>query len=217
MNIKPEIKRTISLFVLAIFAWVLSLHSYNVPGLVWNLVLAWIPYAIAWAMLLINSYRNTKLWALGLLPLGVLWLLFFPNAPYLLTSYMHFSGVDFFQGYGREFTFQPWYDLLIFTSYVWCGVLTGFASLDIVHKISEKYFGRIAGWAIVVFVSMLSGWAIYLGRFARLNSWDIFRSPWLLFWHIPLSRDSMYFIIILSAILVMIYVCIRSHRYIGVK
>jgi len=206
---KPELRRVITLLALTIFACILNLRSDNVPGLIWNLVLAWIPYALA-LTILAAGHKKARWWAL--LPLGMLWLLFFPNAPYLLTSYIHFSGVDFFPGYGRAFAHEPWYDLLIFTSYIWGGVLVGFASLDIVHGVVKKHFGGIAGWGTVIAVCFLSGYAIYLGRFARHNSWDFFRRPWLMFSYVRLSGGAFLFVVVLGIVLSLIYAGVLSFK-----
>ena len=53
-------------------------------NLVWNLFLAWIPFAIA--IYVYDGYRRgsgrVRLWAAG-----VLWLVFFPNAAYIVTDF----------------------------------------------------------------------------------------------------------------------------------
>ena len=55
--------------------------------LVWNLFLAWIPYFFS--VFAAATYRlNPKSWWMLLLP-GTLWLVFFPNAPYILTDLLH--------------------------------------------------------------------------------------------------------------------------------
>src|SRR5512141_1443475 len=54
--------------------------------LVWNLILAWVPYLCS--MLAIALFRRQSLRFLIVLP-ALLWLLFLPNAPYLLTDLRH--------------------------------------------------------------------------------------------------------------------------------
>lgn len=51
----------------------------------WNLFLAWVPMGFALAAYLCARRRIHVLTA----PLGLAWLLFFPNAPYLLTDFIH--------------------------------------------------------------------------------------------------------------------------------
>ncbi|HEY2935421.1 MAG TPA: DUF1361 domain-containing protein, partial [Gaiellaceae bacterium] len=49
-------------------------------ALVWNLFLAWVPFGLA--LLVYDGYRRGAAPA-RLVAGGVLWLLFFPNAPYI--------------------------------------------------------------------------------------------------------------------------------------
>jgi uncharacterized membrane protein len=106
------------------------------------------------------------------LPLFSLWLLFLPNAPYILTDILHLT---------RASHAPAWYDLALLLSCAGTGLLLGYLSLIDVQGIVARNFGRACSW-IFAFVSLvLSGFAIYLGRFLRWNSWDVLISPTLLF------------------------------------
>src|SRR6266487_3900306 len=59
-------------------------------GLVWNLVLAWIPYVLAVAVY--GRFQRGRARA-SLVVGGVLWLLFFPNAPYVTTDLKYLRGL----------------------------------------------------------------------------------------------------------------------------
>ena len=52
----------------------------------WNLFLAWIPFVLALALAVVHVRRGPRplLWSLG-----AGWLLFLPNAPYILTDFIH--------------------------------------------------------------------------------------------------------------------------------
>jgi len=214
MSIKFEIKRMIALLLLAAFAYALLLLRGNILGvraysfMPWNLFLALVPYGISCIMLLIVNFKKSNQRTFGLIVLGVLWLLFFPNAPYLFTSYMIFARIFEFEGEIIIFTLQPWYDFVLFTSFIWCGILAGLASLGIVHGIIEKQIGKITGWVAVVTVNLLSSWAIYLGRFIRLNSWYVFTNPEVLLPYIWLCGERVFFIFLFGIFMVLVYIVV---------
>jgi len=164
-------------------------------------------------MLLINKFSKSRTWLIALFPLGVLWLIFLPNSPYMITGYLHLTRIGIHDG----FEFQPWYDFVMFTVFFLSGLLAGIESLKIVHSIVEQHFGIMVGWASVVIVNFLCGWAVYLGRFIRLNSWYL-QNPRVLLPHIRLSNDRILFIAAFSMFLILMYVVMyvfdNSKRYV---
>ena len=136
-------------------------------GLIWNLFLAWIPFMLAYFAHAV-SWRRIALYLV--IPLvSLLWLIFFPNAPYMLTD---------LQDLTRQSTAAPlWYDVLIVVWCTWTGMLLGVISLYLMQDIVHRAFGRSAGWMFVLVISALSSFGVYIGRFVRLNSWDILQDP----------------------------------------
>jgi uncharacterized membrane protein len=131
--------------------------------LIWNLILAWIPLAFATA-----AYRRARRRVdLGVAVLLVPWLLFFPNAPYLLTDFVHL-------GKGPA---PLWYDALMLSAFAWTGLLLGFASLYLVQLVARRAYGGTAAWLGVVCVLGLASVGVYVGRFIRFNSWDALLHP----------------------------------------
>ena len=136
-------------------------------GLVWNLFLAWIPFILAYLAHAV-SWRRVALYVV--IPVvAFLWLIFFPNAPYMLTDLQ-----DLTRGNGGA---PLWYDVIIVVWCTWTGMLLGVISLHFMHDIVHRTFGRITGWLFVFGISALSSFGIYIGRFVRLNSWDILQDP----------------------------------------
>jgi uncharacterized membrane protein len=131
--------------------------------LVWNLVLAWVPLVLALA-----AYASARRGAsVASVAFGVLWLLFFPNAPYLLTDFIHL----------RESPTTPlWYDALMLASFAWTGLLLGYASLYLMQMIWERTVGTLA-WLGVIATLALASFGVYVGRFLRFNSWDALVRP----------------------------------------
>jgi uncharacterized membrane protein len=105
--------------------------------------------------------------------LGVVWLLFFPNAPYMLTDFKHIHE----PGHGRA---PIWYDALMLSSFAWTALMLGFTSLYLIHAIVRRYTRAAVGWVAVVCVLGLSSFGVYLGRFAGFNSWDAVAHPQIL-------------------------------------
>jgi uncharacterized membrane protein len=92
---------------------------------------------------------------------------FFPNAPYLLTDFVHLT-----QGPA-----PLWYDALMLSAFAWTGLLLGFASLYLVQLILRRAFGSAVSWLGVFGALGLASIGVYIGRFVRLNSWDALLHP----------------------------------------
>jgi uncharacterized membrane protein len=60
------------------------------------------------------------------------------------------------------------------------GILAGLFSLDTIIRTIFKTKGRSMAAIAVAIVSIISGYAIYIGRFLRFNSWDVFYPPALI-------------------------------------
>ncbi len=136
-------------------------------GLVWNLMLAWIPFGLSYLAYVLAWWR---------LPLYVIvpafalpWLIFFPNAPYILTDLQHLG-----QASGAV---PAWYDVIMLIWFSWTGMLMGVVSLNMMQEIIRRRAGRTVGWIFALAVALLSSMGIYVGRFIRLNSWDILSHP----------------------------------------
>lgn len=132
----------------------------------WNLFLAWIPLGLALAAWLLQGNQNRP--RLRVLPLLALWLLFFPNAPYLLTDLIHLNHYP---------PVPLWFDLLLLLSYAWNGLILGYISLRLVQALFQRWMGAAAGWVASAAAIGLAAFGIYLGRFERWNSWDVLTNP----------------------------------------
>ena len=140
--------------------------------LVWNLFLGAIPLVASG--LLERADRNREpvpvrvLWS-------AIWLLFLPNAPYIVTDLIHL--------YPRP-PIALWFDIAVMSSFAATGVVLGYASVADVHALCTRHWGRFAGWAVALSALMLAGLGVYLGRFVRWNSWDAFIHPRRIFHHV---------------------------------
>jgi len=128
--------------------------------LVWNLILAWVPYWLAGRL-------KAQPLKYGL-PILLLWLLFFPNAPYLITDLMHLRSRP---------PVPVWYDGLLIFAFAWTGLLLGVLSLHRAQIWIKEQFGSQPSRIFVAGAFLLCGFGLYLGRFLRWNSWDLFTRP----------------------------------------
>lgn len=131
-----------------------------------NLLLAWLPVVFAW--LLVQELKLRRWGSWQCIVLSLLWVVFLPNAWYVLTDYIH---IQAFGQPGRV------YDILMFSALSLSGMALGFASLCLVHKELIKRYGQVWSALWVGVVIFASSFAIYLGRELRWNTWDIIRDP----------------------------------------
>lgn len=150
---------------------VISTQTILFTFLLWNLFLAILPLVFSKSLRYSSSITNSKFLSALFL---ILWLLFIPNSPYIVTDLKH---VD--NDYGIQ-----WFDLILILVFAINGLLLGIISmLDIFRLLQHKYSTKITH-SVVGLICILGGFGIFLGRFLRFNSWDIITKPDLLFYSI---------------------------------
>jgi uncharacterized membrane protein len=136
--------------------------------MLWNLFLAAVPAVLALALFPTSARRGVAWW----IGFGT-WVLFLPNAPYLLTDVVHMV---------HDIKHAP-SDTWAYGVIVTYGALFAFGLVS--YALSLKLFRgflhrtvqpRFVAPAILV-VHALCVLAMYLGRFIRLNSWDVVVAP----------------------------------------
>lgn len=148
------------------FVRVVDTGNFRYWFLLWNLVLGWLPLLFAWKL---KSSLKTSLWSRPKnLLLSVLWLLFLPNSFYILSDLIHLHD-------SGEVSLL--YDIALFFSLIFNAYVAGFMSIFLVHMELIKRIDRRTAHRLVAFVLLLCGFAIYLGRYLRWNSWDVIFNP----------------------------------------
>ena len=179
--------------------------SGNYTFLIWNLFLAWIPFIISYFTYTVTLNRR---WVYIFIPVAAfLWLIFFPNAPYILTDFQHLASIS-----GE---LPVWFDVMMLIWFSFTGVLLGMVSLFLMQEIVRREFGRWVGWGFVAMVTALSSAGVYVGRFLRWNSWDILRNPGgLAYYTIERIQDpslqSVVFISLFGAFFLFLYVTLYT-------
>ncbi|HFU4116792.1 TPA: DUF1361 domain-containing protein [Streptococcus suis] len=142
--------------------------------------------------MLLNDVQNTELiwnmfWALIALDFAILvrqnehlaskllitpfWLFFYPNTFYVLTELVNiqFSSTALWER-GSLLLFMLYIPSILF------GIMAGVESLEAIFKgYNIKFYGlRLL---IIGSLSLFASYAIYIGRYANIRSWDIFIRP----------------------------------------
>jgi uncharacterized membrane protein len=170
---KTEIERL--LILSSLFSVALSLlrvayaNELMFITLNWNLFLAVVPYGITrWLMARPDWVEKSGRFLFAF----VSWLLFIPNAFYILTDLFHMD---------QKTVMPQWFDLALILSFAWNGLLLGVLSMRQMEKILELRIGLSSSWLFVYPMMLLNAFGIYLGRYLRYNSWDVLSDPLSLF------------------------------------
>ena len=171
---------TLSLVLLTLLSFTLLMagviKTQQLRGvyLLWNLFLAWVPlfFILVGRRFSLMSTEMTKIRKIIIYSCLGFWLLFFPNSPYIITDLIHLTDYE-----------SPilWFDAVSFFIVALAGLATGLYSLFVAHQIVYRLTGNILAWVIMFTSIILSGFGLYLGRFVRFNSWDLFTNPVYLF------------------------------------
>lgn len=193
-NVPKQIRILFALVTVLILARVLYTGSYNFLFLFWNIFLAWVPFIISGIILRMALNYDKKY--LGVMIIGgILWLITFPNAPYLVTDVIHL----------RTAKLIPlWYDVILLFVTAFVGMLFTFHSLSHIEKVLKIKYSKIKTSVFLGLLIFISSFGIYVGRFLRWNSWDVFTNPselvidiWKVFLHPNLYKEAYAFTLVM--------------------
>ena len=134
--------------------------------LVWNIFLAWIPFAIS---SIFHNLADKAAWKQFLVL--ICWLVFFPNSLYIVTDLIHLE---------IESIVPKWFDAVLLFSASVAGLIMAFISLYRVEEFLQKAIHRKLQSVAILMILFLASFGVYLGRFLRWNSWDIISNPFQL-------------------------------------
>ena len=137
-------------------------------AMVWNVFLAFVPVVLA-LILFRHRARRTPVWWGGL----ALWVLFLPNAPYVLTDVVHlFHDVDHAANQTERYEI-----LAVYAAMFAAGMACYVASLQLFRGYLHRTVAARLVAPLLIAVHTLCVLAIYIGRVVRLNSWDAIVRP----------------------------------------
>ena len=168
---KPRLKTLLILIWSSVFVTIMVFYRINLTWkityffLLRNLFLAWIPYGVTTFLKIMWKKIESKIliWFLFFV-----WLIFFPNAMYIITDFFHL----------KVRTWIPlWYDTLLLFGFARNGLILGFLSLKDIQNIFLNKIKKIWNRIRIVILLLLSSFGIYIWRFLRRNSRDIVTNP----------------------------------------
>jgi len=139
--------------------------------LIWWMALGLISIVMSIFLFKREKSRRTVLWWLGL----VGFISFLPNAPYVLTDIIHLI-----RGTSSG-AIRVWVVALVFIPIHAVAILLGFEAYTLSIVNLAHYLNKKGNRAFILptelLIHALSAIGIYLGRFIRLNSWDLATDP----------------------------------------
>lgn len=174
----------------------------------WNIFLALIPFDLA----LMIYWLVPKLKWLSI-PVALLWLIFYPNTIYMITDFAHLSAI------GTDLiTSEQILNYSLLATGIFLGVALGISSARLVIQSYLPNTSQMFKLSVFTIISILSSYAIYIGRYLRLNSWDLLLDVHdvLLQMQNALSTHALHFILIftfLQVFIMMTFVILSTHQF----
>lgn len=156
--------------------------------LIWNVFLGFTPFLFSFLIYIFEKNLNNLILIAG----SSLWLLFYPNAPYMISDLIHIQATST----------TVVYDTLLIFSFSMLSLFFGFYSIKLIQNVINKRASKKITNTIIIISLLLSSFGIYLGRVLRLNSWDVFTEPLktlsTIFEHLfPITKNPVTYIIII--------------------
>ncbi len=145
---------------------VFATKNWDYAFLVWNLVLAWLPFLIVYVLSQRLKHHRWLSWQnLGL---SFLWLIFLPNSFYVASDLIHLR---------LSSQQNVLFDVVMILSFTINGMIAGMASLYLMHRELYKRYWAVQAHSVMGIIILAASFAVYLGRNLRWNTWDVVVHP----------------------------------------
>lgn len=140
--------------------------------LFWNEFLAFLPLVLSVPAAFFFYLR--KGWMILGVIIGIGWLVFLPNACYMITDLIHLDSSSLISWNGEYIpNLKEWVALIYLAAGIFLAVVAGLSSTKIIAKSLGLKRGNFWNLAYNFVISALVGYGVYIGRFLRFNTWDI--------------------------------------------
>jgi uncharacterized membrane protein len=155
-----------------LFDWIYTsghLFNQSTSRIIWNLFLAFIPFALSFYLFRLTALRNLWWWTSLLI-----FIAFLPNAPYILTDSIHILELS-------QENYPHWAIVLILIPQYILFICLGFEAYVISLVKLEQYLTNFMAPKYLTMVNAIAHSlcivGVYIGRFERFNSWDFVTKP----------------------------------------
>ena len=188
-------------FIILIYIIILLIIYPKYYFLIWNIFLAYIPFLLSFIKIKNKFFKCIN---------NLIALVFFPNVIYLFTDLIHISVMKYYvkdtQGIRYIMNFTNWIRLSLILVAVLIAIKLSYISLN--NFIVDYRFKHV----IYVFISILTGIAVYIGRFIRLNSWDLILNPFntLIIIFKNINSDTIQYILLFAIIQYIVLIIMKD-------
>ncbi|HUC89706.1 MAG TPA: DUF1361 domain-containing protein [Patescibacteria group bacterium] len=187
-------------------------HNYYYSYMIWNIVLAWMPFGL---MILLEKTLRRKLWSSWeALALTALFVGFLPNTFYVLTDIIHIY---------EEPRADIVFDVIMLGSFVFNAFILGLISVFMFHVELRRRLTSFKSWSLIAILIFATSFAIYVGRDLRWNTWDILFNPASVLFEVsdrilsPLAHPEVYsatlgFFVLITSVYVTAWYIARAAR-----
>jgi uncharacterized membrane protein len=155
-----------------------DVNGYPFLMMVWNMLLAMVPFMFF--LLLTRYWKKTKFKKVGQrIGAGVLfffWLIFLPNAAYIIADIRHLIDFCPVNSYVNVCVAGAWQVMFFFVYSVWGWVFFTIYLGQMRQLLTEVFNKRIAKLIILAIIPVMS-LGVLFGLTERFNSWDLFIYP----------------------------------------
>ncbi|WP_454055294.1 DUF1361 domain-containing protein [Clostridium sp. Marseille-Q7071] len=212
-NFKTKNREKLNIYAFRVLFWgyilvsLLFIDRFNF--MILNLSLVYIPFELS--VIISNmKYKEKKSNRLLYWVVFLLWLFFYPNAPYLITDFFHLARLDYIDPM-RDYIFTSdpyvWKYFCYLSTGIIFGIGMGLLSLKLVYKSIRDITKKISSNMFIVVVAILSSYAIYIGRFLRLHTLDLIIYPFDTIKQMTsvFSSEFFYFMLYITIVQLIIY------------
>jgi uncharacterized membrane protein len=175
--------------------------------LVWNLILAYVPYFIT------QMLNRKKEWVNNRIIFFVVfffWLAFIPNSFYIITDLFHLGD------HYNDRKMPQWYDLAMILSFAWNGLLLGILSVRQMEKIISGNIFKIHELLFLYPLMWMNAFGVYIGRYLRYNSWELLTNPlqlikdiFIILLHPIENRNALSMVFCYSVLMTLFYLTVK--------